>query len=431
MIKKLFTAVMFFLFIQSLFGQKKLTIQDSISIYFKEIKSATKKNQAIWNKDLYGPILLVNPTTRKIYTNVADSAGILRQAGRVYTGILPDDYNIANTAVNWGGRNWAMIILPLPGNKQDRINLLAHELFHVSQPSLGFQLFNVENNHLDQKDGRSYLRLELEALKKAILSTNDVSRKLHLTHALIFRKYRHLLYPGADTAENLLELNEGMAEYTGFMISNRNQQQSKEYLVKSIKSLLNNPTFVRSFAYQTIPVYGYLLSNTKRNWNKEISISTDLTDYFIRELNLTLPNDLKKTTALILSPYDGKNIIAEEESREEKTKRLIAAYKSKFIEQPHFDIVFEQMQVAFDPGNIKPIEDKGTVYPNMRISDNWGILTVTNGALMSPGWDKVSVSIPLKVEERNITGDGWTLELKEGYAVVKEKKTSNYKLIKK
>ncbi len=431
MIKKFFTIAMFFVLIQSLFGQSKLTIQDSISIYFEEIKSATNENQAIWNKDLYGPILLVNPNTRKIYTNVADSQGILRKAGRIFTGILPADYNIANTAVNLGGRNLAMIMLPLPGNKQDRINLLAHELFHVSQPSLGFRLFNTENNHLDQKDGRTYLRLELEALKKAILSTNDISKKLHLTNALIFRKYRHLLYRGADTTENLLELNEGMAEYTGFIISSRNQQQSKEYLVKSIKSLLNNPTFVRSFAYQTIPVYGYLLSKTKRDWNKEISISTDLTDYFIRQLNLTLPNDLKKTTALILSQYDGKIIIAEEESREENTKRLIAAYKSKFIEQPHFEIVLEQMQVAFDPGNIKPIEDKGTVYPNMRITDNWGILTVTNGALMSPGWDKISVTIPLKVEERNIAGDGWTLELKDGFAVVKEEKTGNYKLIKK
>ena len=44
---------------------------------------------------------------------------------------------------------------------------------------------------------------------------------------------------------------------------------------------------------------------------------------------------------------------------------------------------------------------------------------------------KISVTIPRKVEERNIAGDGWTLELKDGYAVVKEEKTGNYKLIKK
>ncbi len=59
-----------------------------------------------------------------------------------------------------------MIMLPLPENKQKRIGLLAHESFHRIQPLLGFELNNTENNHLDQRDGRMYLRLELEALKK-------------------------------------------------------------------------------------------------------------------------------------------------------------------------------------------------------------------------------------------------------------------------
>lgn len=89
------------------------------------------------------------------------------------------------------------------------------------------------------------------------------------------------------------------------------------------------------------------------------------------------------------------------------------------------------MQVAFDPGNIMPIEDKGTVYPNIRISDNWGVLTVKNGALMSSNWDKVSITIPLKSDNKNISGDGWALELKNGYLIAKDEITSNYKLIKK
>ncbi len=39
------------------FGQKNLTLQDSITNYFNEIKVATKKNQQLWGKDLYGALL--------------------------------------------------------------------------------------------------------------------------------------------------------------------------------------------------------------------------------------------------------------------------------------------------------------------------------------------------------------------------------------
>ena len=431
MIKIFYITTMLLMFIQSSFGQKISTYEDSIATYFNEIKVETKKYQQLWGPDLYGPILLVNPNSRQIFSNFSDSVGILRRDGKIYSGVLPNETNIANTAINWNGRRWAMIMLPLPINKLDRINLLAHELFHVSQPSLGYKLFNTENNHLDQKNGRIYLRLELEALKKAVQTTNEIEQKTHLTNALIFRKYRYSLYPGADTTENLLELNEGIAEYTGFAISGRTKKQSAEHFVQSINSFLKNPTFVRSFAYQTIPIYGYLLVNTKKDWNREITVETKLTGYFLKAFDISLPDDLKKTTDLILNQYNGEVIISEEKAREKKTNELIAEYKSKFITQPHFELVFEQMNVSFDPRNIMPIEDKGTIYPNIRVSDNWGILTVENGALMSSRWDKISVTVPIKIENKNISGDGWSLELKQGYTLTKDERNGNYKLIKK
>ncbi|UMQ41433.1 hypothetical protein MKS83_18855 [Chryseobacterium sp. Y16C] len=431
MIKKNYLTILFLIFIQLSFGQEISSFNDSISANFNEIKIAADKHKQLWGKDLYGPVLFVNPDTRQIVANFSGSTGVLKQNGNIYSGILPAEINIANTAVNWDGRHWAMITLPLPVNKQDRINLLAHELFHVSQPLLGFQLFNVENNHLNQKNGRIYLRLELEALKKALQTHNKTERKTHLTNALTFRKYRYLLYSGADITENLLELNEGIAEYTGSIISGRDRMQLSEHFIKNINSFLSNPTFVRSFAYQTIPIYGYLLDNTKKGWNREITIKTNLTDYFIKAFDITISNDLRKTTALLLNQYNGKAIISEEEAREKETQKMIAEYKSKFITQPHFELVFEKMNVSFDPRNIIPIEDKGTVYPNIRVTDKWGILTVKNGALMSPKWDRIFITNPLKTENKIISGEGWVLELNDGYSVIKDDVTGNYKLTDK
>jgi hypothetical protein len=419
-----------FLFSQSLLGQNTQTSRDSIPVFFSEIKEATKNNYKLWNKDLYGALLLVDPQTRKIFANEADTAGILKPDGNLYSGILPDNVNIANTSVEWNGKKWAMVMLPLPGNKQDRANLLAHELFHKTQPALGFALYNSENNHLDQKEGRVYLRLELEALKKAVQSSSRKELQQHLTNALTFRKYRRALYPGSDTTENLLELNEGIAEFTGAAIA-RDTPGAAEHFVSTINAFFSDPTFVRSFAYHTIPVYGYLLYRTNKNWNKEVTVRTDLTTYFIRAFHITLPTDLKGTAASISQSYNGKIIIQEETEREEKTKKLIAEYKNKFVEQSHLEIRFEKMNVSFDPRNIMPIEDKGTVYPNIRVTDLWGILTVENGALMSPNWDKISVTKPTKTEGRNVAGEGWTLELTDAYLLKKDEASGNYKLIRK
>ncbi|UKB85767.1 hypothetical protein LF887_09150 [Chryseobacterium sp. MEBOG06] len=335
-------------------GQKQQISSDSISIFFDEIKMASKKNTGLWNQDLYGPMILVASKTRTLFADEPDTGAQLKPNGNIYTGILPDNVNIANTAVGWSGKRWAMIMLPLPKNKADRINLLAHESFHRIQPSLGFVLNNVENNHLDLKEGRIYLRLEAEALKKALQSSSEKEMQQHLTHALTFRKYRNILYTNSAETENLLELNEGLAEFTGIIASGRNKAETIVFFRKGIDGFLKNPTFVRSFAYHTTPVYGYLLYQKDRDWNKKVTAKTDLTDLFIK--SIIIPADLKSSVNKISGHYNGSAITVEEINREEKSKKLIAEYKSRFIDNPHFEIKFEKMNISFDPGNIVPVE---------------------------------------------------------------------------
>jgi hypothetical protein len=76
------------------------------------------------------------------------------------------------------------------------------------------------------------------------------------------------------------------------------------------------------------------------------------------------------------------------------------------------------MRVQFDPRNLQPLENAGTVYPNMRISDDWGILDAKNGALMKPDWSAVIVVATSAITGSTIKGDGWTLELKPGWKIV-------------
>lgn len=433
MFKMRVTLAALFLFnaISSLAQETSGPAIETYSAFFKEFKEEITNSPKLWNKELYGEILLVDPKTREVFANQQDAESTLKEEGNVYTGILPQNINIANTVINWQGKRWAMMMLPLPKDRKAKTNLVAHESFHRIQPLLGFELSNKESNHLDKKGGRIYLRLELEALRAAVLATSSREQQKHLRSALLFRKYRHSLYTNADLLENDLELNEGLAEFTGLMLSNRDRKEITNYTVNGISNFLKNETFVRSFAYHTTPLYGYLLFQKNSEWNKEIKSSTNLTDYFIKSFSIIIPEHLEKEVVLISNDYDGKKILKEEELREEAINKRIATYKSTFVEAPHFDIKFIKMNISFNPTNIVPIEDYGTVYPTMRVTDQWGVLIVENGALMSVTWDKVSLTLPLKTEGNRVSGDGWTLELKEPYKVEQNKENQNYSIVKK
>ncbi len=400
-------------------------------LYFNQIAVVTEKHKDLWDKELYGPILLVDPTTREVYANMPDKEGVLKFKDGLYTGFLPREVPVSNTDIKWKGVHWAMLELPLPKGGYNRIDLMAHELFHVAQPSLGFFLDRDDNNHLNQKDGRIYLRLEIAALLSALNSNRLVVAEEHISNALIFRKYRHMIHRGSQVSENKLELLEGLASYTGQVMSGRDKWEWREYLIRRLKQFNNNPTFVRSFAYETVPVYGFFLQQKDYYWNKKVDNLTDLTDYFSEAFGMDSRILLQSYVRQLADEYNGRAIVDEEIKRASLNDDLLDNYRDKFFEQPHLEIRLENMEMSFNPKNLIPLdEDEGVVYPTIKISDNWGILTVEGGgALLRTDWRWVIVSEPLEVTKEKVIGDGWFIELNNGYYI--EKITNEVYLLSK
>jgi hypothetical protein len=73
------------------------------------------------------------------------------------------------------------------------------------------------------------------------------------------------------------------------------------------------------------------------------------------------------------------------------------------------------MKVQFDPDEVFSLGEAGTVYPSLRIVDEWGILTVTNSALIDKNWSGVQVAVGRDLSEPPLRGEGWTLQLNEGW----------------
>ncbi len=397
---------------------------------FSDLKAhLTKENGELWNHQLYGPILLVDEKNQLLIANEPDSNNVLIKNGKVFTGTLPKEMLVAETTINWNGKLWTMVTLPLPKNHNEQLSIFTHELFHRIQSKIGFEnLQQKPCNHLNTLNGRIFLKLELEALKEALRADENNSQTKHLQNAVIFRLYRHQLFPGAKENENSLELNEGIAEYTGTILSNWNDKELKEHYIQEIDTLYTNTTFVRSFAYRTTPIYGYFIKQKNGNWNKEISNKTDLTKYVATQFNVTGSDNLEETINEIKNEYNYQGINNFETEREEKQKELFSKLEAKFQINPILTIPIVSMNISFSPGDLIPFKDIGTVYKNIRITDKWGSLTAED-ALVGKMWKKVVVSEPTEITDTIIKGNGWKLELNEDWKLVKI--SDNYTLKKK
>jgi len=428
--------------------------------YFREARAiSAQDNGRLWKIPLYGPMLFVDPETREVVANQADGAGQLTQRGDVFTGRLPKEENIANTATRWAGVEWTMIMWPLPDDRQERARLMMHELFHRIQSEIGLAASDPSNPQLDTAEGRIWLQLEWRALEMALWEASH-SRNANgapegrraikgapagqpggqltgrcteshrdssgwgprIADALIFRYYRNALFPQGAAEERALETNEGLAEYTGVKLSTRSDAEFAIVAACGLRQARYKPTFVRSFAYASGPAYGELLDESGLNWRQTIKAGDDLGLLLQKAFGIKLPQASREEAIKRARDYDGEALIAAETRRERVRQKELAKYRARLIEGPVLILpLSDQVQYQFNPNNLVSLETAGTVYPTIRVSDAWGIFEASNGALLSREKGRaarIQAPAPSDLNARPLKGDGWTLELNAGWKLM-------------
>jgi hypothetical protein len=328
-----------------------------------------------------------------------------------------------------------MMRWPIPEDKLERRSLIMHELFHRLQAKLkmGWHSDNNENSHLNTLEGRYYLQLEFRALKRALQSYDKQQCINAVQDALIFRERRYQLFPKAANEEQALELDEGLAEYTGDKLADTDADKQRNLVINEFEKRSTDTTFVRSFAYATGPAYGFLLDQFDPKWRQKIvrkgekSLSNMLAKAISFKHRSSIPESMTDAAA---QRYDGSTLRKQEIERQEKNNRILATNKSKFTTGPILRIKLSgKRSIQFDPRNLQPLENLGTVYPSARITDEFGILEVSDGALVNALSNEVIVVAPSKnVEGPELTGDGWKLSLKQNWRIVPEGEIGNYRL---
>ncbi|MGM9484923.1 hypothetical protein ACS5PN_27285 [Roseateles sp. NT4] len=363
----------------------------------------------LWKHDLCGPILFVDPKTRRVVADRNTTSGALTRQGDLYEGQIPDSQTIANTATDWDGVHWTMVMWPLPEDAVERRALLTHESFHRIQEEIGLPKRSPIVASLATEEARGYMRLEWRALSAALSAKDREASRAAAIDALRFRQARRALSPEAAKQENELEMNEGLAQYTGVVLAAKSA--APRLAAAALAKAEASDSYVRNFAYASGPAYGLLLDRFAPNWRRRLSDDSDLGNL----LKESLSTRLEVSTTAVESRYGGKAIRSQEAEAAHKRAATTERWTKLLVDGPVLRIAFAHMSIQFNPNDLFALKDRGTVYGTLRISDDWGVLEVGGGALIGDGWSSVQVSAPSAPEIT--TTPTWTLHLKPGWQI--------------
>lgn len=404
-----------------------ITLEQAAS-YFTELQQACATNDPdgrLWGVEVYGPVMLVDATTRKIIANQADAQGLLEKRGNVFVGKLPTDQPLANAPIKWAGVRWAMVLTMFLGDTEaDRVALLGHESFHRVQLKLGLFAFGRENNHLDTPEGRYWMKLEWNALQAALGSMGH-ERKSAIRDALAFRAARRLHFTDVTSRENAIEIREGLAQYTGLRLAAATPTQAIDYV---IKRRAREDSIVRSFGYNSGPLYGYLLDIADASWRDGLSRKSDLGAMLAMSVKIEPDATIADERSIV---YGGPELRIAEAERDRIRQVRLAKFRTLLIDGPVLRLDLSVVTTGtMDTRRVHPLGKGRIVFTVRMLIAEWGRLDVDGGAFLEDRNIGLGYLSMKDAAPDHLSGEGWTLTINKGWAIAAGNREGDLVLLK-
>lgn len=381
----------------------------------------------LWGVSLCVPLMIADAQTRQAVTN-RPALGALPD-GDMYRLTLPADVPISTAPAMYGGAQWAQLMWPMdtsyiPGADpaDTRDVLLMHESFHVIQSRLGFRGYSGTGSisgvaNLDTQAGRVWLRGELHALRTALLTSGEARRRA-LRDALAMRLYRNALATGSAEQEREQDVMEGLAEGTG-IDAGLPPNRRIPFALADLAFVEAQPSYARSFPYGTGPAYTELLDAVQARWRRAVTPASDVAHMALHAYKLTVAVPGKPQAEAIIARYGGAAIESQEQARAARKAASEAKYTRELVEGSTIALPMVHFNITFNPREVEAFAPHGSVYHTVTVSAPWGTITVSGGdAMISQDFSVFSVVAPADTSGGVVHGNGWTLNLTAGYAVV-------------
>lgn len=388
--------------------------------YFNKVEDICNlDNGRLWGKNLYGPLMFIDRSTRRIISNSPDEEGMLKYNDGVYTGVYPKDLLISNTPLHYGGVLFAMT--PLPAEEDELIikTRAIHSLFHKFQVMNSLSSSGYNTNNMDEKQARLWIKLEWKALRKALTSEGN-ERNLAIRDALIFRGANRELYQNDANDENHFENYEGLATFTFTILCTGTCEEYRSLLFENLDRIYAMQSYARSYGFIHGALYATLLHDKGFDFKMINSPNFDLGKAVKELYSVELPAFCRDVAGSLALNYDIDLINEEEEKRQADISESMNKQISLFTEKPVVFIELESPYFDFEPENVHSLDTLGTLYNSIRVSDSWGKLTVDKeGCLISNNFKHLRITAKgFKAERNRISGDGWNLILNDDWEMI-------------
>jgi hypothetical protein len=386
--------------------------------YFKEARALCERDGGRhWGVSLCGPMVIADAATGTIATSEPAPAGD-----------RPRALGFVNAPIQWGGvtwsaYNWQMIA---KDDRGERGRLFMHELFHCVQPRLGLMTGGSADtaDHLDFLEGRYWMRLEWRALARA-LGASGTARTSAIADALAFRAARYQRFPKAASAEHPVDINEGIATYTQYVLGSDSAEEARRHAQATLAAAEGSPSFVRTFAYASGAGYGLLLDALSPGWHRKITAASDFGQLLAAAAGVTAAPD----AAAAAARYDGASLRAAEEQRDRDQQTIIAELRRRYVDGPVL-VVPRAGSGSINNMGATVIPGAGTVFRAMANKGAWGSFDAQSGALVSADGQTISLPTPVVVDATTLKGDGWTATVGPGWTVEPGPRPGSFRVVK-
>lgn len=302
---------------------------------------------------------------------------------------------VANTAVSWHGRDWAMIE---GGDDLPTVPLLLHEAFHAFwQPAWNWvKPISDGDESLSRPDVRAAVITELRAWAAALDTTDrDPGRA-----ARTIRDWRLDQLPAAERArQDYLDLWEGVPEYSALRWSRRPARQIATLARRGPRGR----SWYRSLCYTTGPVLGYVLDRSDPGWQPRLRAAGSLSAM----INSAIPV-ADSGVADLLAAYGYSEALRAEESAHAAWSVEDRELRDRFattlwIPNPG--------SITFDPREVRHW-DLGTFYRTLSVRADDLRLVAEDGAVVTQDWAWIGLPAPEAYDgcALVVRGPGWRLE---------------------
>jgi hypothetical protein len=312
-----------------------------------------------------------------------------------------------------------MAPLPTEDDEYRIVNRAIHGLFHRYQEMEGFTSSGYLTMNMDEKNARVWIKLEWKALRKALNSQGE-DQELAIRDALVFRGANHEFYQKYIKDEVKFENYEGLATFTYTLLSTKTPEEFNQRLMENLDRFYSMQSYSRSYGSIHGALYATLLYRKGFDLTTIKSENVDLGELVREAYKIQLPAVCRDVAGSLALNYDLETIRTEEAKRESDIRERIHRMTSTFTEKPVVFLELESPYFDFELEDIHAMDTLGTLYSKLRVSDNWGKLTVEEGGcLVSNNFKFLRITAKgLKDDKNRFEGEGWVLMLNNEWELV-------------